>query len=58
MIKGGLVYFPALRYYRQSPLWAPLLPLIAAFYLGAAVHSAVSYWRGTGGKWKGRMQDV
>ena len=50
-------YFPALRYYRRSPLWAPLLPAIAAFYLGATVHSAVSYWRGSGGKWKGRLQD-
>jgi len=50
-------YFPALRYYRRSPLWAPLLPAVAAFYLGATVHSAVSYWRGSGGKWKGRVQD-
>lgn len=50
-------YFPALRYYRRSPLWAPLLPAIAAFYLGATVHSAVSYWRGSGGRWKGRVQD-
>ena len=50
-------YFPVLRYYRRSPLWAPLLPAIAAFYLGATVHSAAMYWRGAGGMWKGRVQD-
>jgi hypothetical protein len=49
-------WFPALRFYRRSPLWAPLLPLVAAFYLGATFHSAVSYWRGRGGMWKGRPQ--
>jgi len=53
----SVAYCPALRYYRRSPLWGPLLPAIAAFYLGATVHSAVSYWRGSGGKWKGRAQD-
>lgn len=50
-------YVPTLRYYRQSPLWAPLLPLIAAFYMGATVHSAVAYWGGSGGVWKGRAQE-
>lgn len=50
-------YLPAVRYYRQSPLWAPLLPLIAAFYMGATIHSAVAYWSGSGGRWKGRVQD-
>jgi len=36
---------------------APLLPAIAAFYLVATIHSAISYWRGAGGMWKGRVQD-
>jgi hopene-associated glycosyltransferase HpnB len=53
----SIAYFPALRFYRRSPLWAPLLPAIAAFYLGATIHSAMSYWRGAGGMWKGRVQD-
>ena len=53
----SVAYFPALRFYRRSPLWAPLLPAIAAFYLGSTIHSAVCYWRGTGGRWKGRVQD-
>ena len=49
-------YLPALRFYRRSPLWAPLLPLVALFYLGATIHSAVAYARGAGGMWKGRVQ--
>ena len=53
----SVAYFPALRFYRRSPLWAPLLPAIAAFYLSATIHSAISYWRGAGGMWKGRVQD-
>jgi hopene-associated glycosyltransferase HpnB len=51
----SVAYVPILRYYRSAPLWAPLLPLVAAFYLGATVHSAVSHWRGRGGVWKGRV---
>jgi hopene-associated glycosyltransferase HpnB len=50
-------YTPMLRYYRRSVLWAPFLPLAAAFYIGATVHSAIAYWRGRGGVWKGRVQD-
>ena len=50
------MYVPALRLYRCSPLWAPLLPLIAAFYAGATIHSAWAWWRGKGGMWKGRVQ--
>jgi len=49
-------YWPTLRFYGRSPFWAPLLPLIATFYMGCTVHSAVQYWRGAGGLWKGRTQ--
>jgi hopene-associated glycosyltransferase HpnB len=52
----SLAYLPALRYYRRSPLWALFLPLVAAFYAGSTLHSAVSHWRGAGGLWKGRVQ--
>ncbi|OAN51339.1 glycosyl transferase family 2 [Paramagnetospirillum marisnigri] len=52
-----LAYYPMVRYYRQWPFWAPLLPLIALFYLGATLHSAVKYHLGQGGEWKGRVQD-
>jgi hopene-associated glycosyltransferase HpnB len=53
----ALSYLPVLRYYRKSPLWAPFLPCMAAFYLAATVQSAIDYWRGAGGMWKGRAQD-
>ncbi|HEY2017128.1 MAG TPA: glycosyl transferase family 2, partial [Bryobacteraceae bacterium] len=53
----SMMYLPAVRYYRQSALWAFGLPLVAVFYLGATVYSAISYWRGAGGQWKGRIQD-
>jgi hopene-associated glycosyltransferase HpnB len=49
-----IAYLPATRYYRVSPLWAPALPLIAIFYMGATIQSAVDHWRGKGGLWKGR----
>ncbi len=50
-------YLPMLRFYRRSPCWAPLLPLSALFYIGATLHSALRYWSGQGGEWKGRFQD-
>lgn len=51
-------YLPALRYYRRGWFAAPLLPLVAMFYAGATVHSAIAYWSGAGGRWKGRVQDA
>src|SRR5579872_1166775 len=52
------VYIPALRFYGLTMLRAPLLPLVALFYTGATIHSAVRYWTGRGGEWKGRVQDA
>jgi hopene-associated glycosyltransferase HpnB len=52
-----IAFWPTLRFYRRSPLWSLVLPLIAAFYLGATLHSAIRYWQGRGGLWKGRIQD-
>jgi hopene-associated glycosyltransferase HpnB len=54
----SLCYLPMVRFYGLSPLWSLCLPLIAIFYTGAVVHSAVQYARGSGGKWKGRVQDA
>jgi hopene-associated glycosyltransferase HpnB len=54
----SLCYLPALRFYRRGWFAAPLLPLVALFYAGATVHSAVAYWTGSGGRWKGRVQDA
>jgi hopene-associated glycosyltransferase HpnB len=52
----SLSFLPTVRFYRLSPLWAPLLPLIAAFYSYATMLSAVRYWLGRGAQWKGRAQ--
>lgn len=53
----GIAYFPMVRFYRRSPIWSLALPAVAAFYSAATVHSALQYWRGRGGEWKGRIQD-
>jgi hopene-associated glycosyltransferase HpnB len=47
-------YLPAVRYAKLPWFWAPLLPAIALFYVGATLHSAFAQWRGRGGMWKGR----
>jgi hopene-associated glycosyltransferase HpnB len=49
-------FLPTLRFYRVSPWWALLLPLAALFYTYATWLSAVRYWLGKGGQWKGRAQ--
>lgn len=51
-------YLPMTRFYRLSPFWALTLPCGAVFYMFATVHSAVMYWSGRGGEWKGRAQDA
>jgi len=53
-----ITYSHMVRYYRLNPAWALTLPLAALFYLVATIHSAVKYWNGAGGEWKGRVQDV
>lgn len=54
---SAILYAPTVRLYR-APLWTALaLPAIAIFYLIATVESAVRYWTGSGGLWKGRVQD-
>ena len=50
-------YWPMVRFYRLNPLWAMTLPLAALFYMAASIDSAIRYWSGAGGRWKGRAQD-
>jgi hopene-associated glycosyltransferase HpnB len=50
-------YLPIVRFYGLGGWWAPALPLAALFYMGATVRSALQYWAGHGGEWKGRLQD-
>jgi len=49
-------FLPILKLYRCPPPLALLLPAIALFYTAATVHSAILYWTGRGGAWKGRFQ--
>jgi hopene-associated glycosyltransferase HpnB len=53
-----MTYSRMVRYYRLNPVWAVSMPLAALFYMGATAHSAVKYWSGRGGEWKGRVQDA
>jgi len=54
-IMMAISFLPTLRFYRVSPLWAPLLPMIAFAYMIFTVDSALQHWRGRGGLWKGRV---
>jgi hopene-associated glycosyltransferase HpnB len=47
-------YQPTLHRYHRSVLWAPCLPLVAAFYMAATIGSAVNHHLGRGVAWKGR----
>ena len=47
-------YLPTLRRFGRSPMWAPFLPAVAAFYMTATIASAVNHFRGRGVAWKGR----
>jgi hopene-associated glycosyltransferase HpnB len=51
-------YLPTVRFYGLNPAWSLALPGIAAFYAAATIGSAVNYWRGRGGQWKGRSQAI
>ncbi len=54
----AMSYLPLVRFYQLNPLWALTLPFSAAFYTFATIHSALKYWSGRGGEWKGRAQDA
>jgi hypothetical protein len=51
-----VTFQPMLRFYRLSPLWGLVLPVIGAFYAGFTLDSALQHWSGKGGMWKGRAQ--
>jgi hopene-associated glycosyltransferase HpnB len=52
----GFAFQPILRFYRVSPLWGIVLPLIGFVYALFTLDSAIQHWRGKGGMWKGRAQ--
>lgn len=47
---------PTLWHFRKARYWAFLLPIAALFYCYATWISAMRYWSGRGGQWKGRAQ--
>jgi GT2 family glycosyltransferase len=52
----SLLFLPAVRFYRLSAPWSPLLPLAVLFYCYATAVSALRYYLGRGAQWKGRSQ--
>lgn len=54
----AIAFQPMLHFYRRSPLWGLTLPVIGVFYAAFTVDSAIEFWRGRGGMWKGRFQTM
>jgi hopene-associated glycosyltransferase HpnB len=55
-IAMAISFQPMLRFYRVSPLWGLALPAIGLVYTGFTIDSALQFWQGRGGMWKGRAQ--
>jgi hopene-associated glycosyltransferase HpnB len=49
-------FWPILRFYGLTPLWAPALPAVATGYMAFTLSSAFQHMLGKGGRWKGRYQ--
>lgn len=49
-----IAYLPTVKLYKISSFWALTLPAIACLYTLMTIDSAIKYWQGKGGKWKGR----
>jgi hopene-associated glycosyltransferase HpnB len=52
----ALAFQPYLSFYKRSVFWGLALPLIAMVYAWYTLQSAIQYWSGRGGMWKGRAQ--
>jgi hopene-associated glycosyltransferase HpnB len=50
----AITFWPTLKRFGLSPIWAPALPLIACFYMAATIGSALDHHRGPGVVWKNR----
>jgi len=51
----SLAYYPTVRFYNCSLMFAFCLPAIAFLYTLMTLDSALQHWRGQGGSWKGRV---
>ena len=54
-VTAAVTYLPTLIYYRRSPAWALMLPIVGALYLAMTVDSAYRYSRGIRSEWRGRV---
>ena len=52
----ALTFVPISRLYGTSVLRGVLLPVISLIYIGFTLVSAINFWTGKGGMWKGRAQ--
>lgn len=50
-------YFPTTKLYKLSIIWTLWLPAIAFLYTLMTIDSAVKYYQGKGGAWKGRTYE-
>ena len=50
----GIAFWPTLTLYGMPKAWSLLLPVAAFLFTLMTVSSAIRYWRGRGGAWKGR----
>jgi hopene-associated glycosyltransferase HpnB len=51
----AIAYYPTLRLYQRSPLFAITLPGVGLLYTLITLDSARLHWQGRGGAWKGRV---
>lgn len=51
----SFAYFPTIRFYHRSPIYAFYLPIIGFLYSAMTFDSALRHWQGRGGFWKGRV---
>ncbi|XWK90436.1 MAG: glycosyltransferase [Phormidium sp.] len=54
----AIAYFPTIKLYHCSPIFAFCLPIIALLYNLMTIDSAWRHWRGKGGAWKGRVYRI
>lgn len=57
-VTAAVTYLPTLIYYRRSPAWALMLPIVGALYLAMTVDSAYRFSRGIRSEWRGRVYEA
>ncbi len=54
-VTAAVTYLPTLIYYRRSPAWALMLPIVGTLYLAMTIDSARRYSKGIRSEWRGRV---